>query len=330
MKLAKNLIATALIFVSSIMFCGCQSNTVDFKYKAKAGTVKSYKFTETTKMIGKQSNGKDPAPEMQQSINLILSEETKSITDKGERNIEISMSDAVMSRTIDGKTQEMPIPQISEQKIKFKMTDKGVITEKDGTEVTEDSNDSDSLISIKFDDKPTTKGESWEIKINKTVPSTPYTTDKINIVKTYTFEGYEKYKNKSLAKITEKTNTNINKEYVNPSAGKTGEQQEVPKMTSESKGETTGTILFDVNDGYVVKADKTSKITSVITIDQSKMKNLSEEQKKNPITKQEITNETTTNYELIDENSSSTTDEKVKEDKKPEVKKEETKQEDKK
>ena len=101
-------------------------------------------------------------------------------------------------------------------------------------------------------------------------------------------------------------------------------------MTSESKGETTGTILFDVNDGYVVKADKTSKITSVITIDQSKMKNLSEEQKKNPITKQEITNETTTNYELIDENSSSTTDEKVKEDKKPEVKKEETKQEDKK
>ena len=59
-------------------------------------------------------------------------------------------------------------------------------------------------------------------------------------------------------------------------------------------------------------------------------KNLSEEQKKNPITKQEITNETTTNYELIDENSSSTTDEKVKEDKKPEVKKEETKQEDKK
>ena len=112
MKLAKNLIATALIVVSSMMFCGCQSNTVDFKYKAKAGTIKEYKLTETNKLLSQKANNKeDSQSQLEQSINVIISEETKSITDKGERNIEISMSDATMSRTVDGKTQEMPIPQ---------------------------------------------------------------------------------------------------------------------------------------------------------------------------------------------------------------------------
>lgn len=328
MKLAKNLIATALIVVSSMMFCGCQSNTVDFKYKAKAGTIKEYKLTETNKLLSQKANNKeDLQSQLEQSINVIISEETKSITDKGERNIEISMSDATMSRTVDGKTQEMPIPQMSEQKIKFKMTDKGVITEKDGTEVTDGSNDSDSIISIRFDDKPTTKGESWETKIEKTVPSSPFTTDKINIVKKYTFEGYEKYKNKSLAKITEKTATTVTKEFSNPPSK--DKDQEIPKMTSESKGDTTGTILFDVNQGCVVKAERNSKITTSITIDQSKMKNLSEEQKKNPVTKQEMTNESTMKYELIDNDSSNSSDT-AKEEKKPEAKKEEAKKEDKK
>lgn len=321
MKLTKNLIATALIVVSSMMFCGCQSNTVDFKYKAKAGTVKEYKLTETNKLLSQKTNSKEDS-QLEQSINVIISEETKSITDKGERNIEISMSDATMSRTVDGKTQEMPIPQMSEQKIKFKMTDKGVITEKDGTEVTEDSNDSDSIISIRFDDKPTTKGGSWETKINKTLPSSPFTTDKISIVKKYTFEGYEKYKNKSLAKITEKTVTTVDKEFKNPQAKDKDKASEIPKMTSASKGDTTGTILFDVNQGCVVKAERTSKITTTITIDQSKMKDLSEEQKKNPITKQEMTNESTMKYELIDNDSANSNDDKAKEEKKPEDKKE--------
>ena len=100
-------------------------------------------------------------------------------------------------------------------------------------------------------------------------------------------------------------------------------------MTSESKGDTTGTILFDVNQGCVVKAERNSKITTSITIDQSKMKNLSEEQKKNPVTKQEMTNESTMKYELIDNDSSNSSDT-AKEEKKPEAKKEEAKKEDKK
>lgn len=327
MKLAKNLIAVGLIFIASTFFCGCQSNTVDFKYKVKAGTKNEYKHTSKLNVVSLKVNGKDEnVPKDEQSLTSIVTEETKSITEKGERNIELSISDAVLSRVIDGKSQEIPLNQITEQKTKYKMTEKGIITEIDGTEVTENSNDIDnSIVSIRFDDKPTTKGESWEVKSEKTVQSGPASSDKIKTVKTYTFDGYEKYKNKSLAKITEKIEMNMSREYKLPPTKEGDKPIEIPDIKQSSKTEGTGTILFDVNKGCIVKEDKTWTITNNDSKDFTKMKNIpkEEQQKMDRVSVLEIN----VQYDLIDEDSSEASENKAKEEKKPEVKKEEPKEE---
>ena len=328
MKLAKNLIAVGLIFMASTFFCGCQSNTVDFKYKVKAGTKNEYKHTSKLNVVSLKVNGKDEnVPKDEQSLTSIVTEETKSITEKDERNIELSISDAVLNRVIDGKSQEIPLNQITEQKTKYKMTDKGVITEIDGTEVTENSSDIDnSIVSIRFDDKPTTKGESWEVKTEKTVQSGPVSSDKIKTIKTYTFDGYEKYKNKSLAKITEKIDMTMNREYKLPPTKSGDKPIEVPVINQSAKTEGTGTILFDVNKGCIVKEEKNWTITNNDSKDFTKMKNIpkEEQQKMDRVSVLEINVE----YELVEnEADSDKSNESAKEEKKPEVKKEEPKEE---
>ncbi len=306
--ISKKLIALSAL-LTSVFFCGCtESQTIDFKYKSAPETVREYSFKSSDKMVSvdsaptgadKNAEGKETAANEEQEVttSFILSEKTIDVNQNNDIKFEILTKNMKLSKKQDGKTQEIPIPDTG-RPITFKINERGVGLEINGTEISKDDPPQDLLTKIPFDVKPTTIGQTWEqiVEIDKEIQ--PNTYRKLNKKTVYTFKGYEKYNKKNMARIEEQVTLTESLKITPPKPEKTEESKSeeenlIPdSITTSTEGTGTGYYLYDVTQGCIVKGDRNSQLKVV--------RNINMKAKDNKIeTRQNTTNlESSVQFEL--------------------------------
>ncbi len=283
MKKIFKIISMAVIplMISAIAGCG-NPKELDFEYKAPKDTVLKYELELNSKQTATPQGEEDKKGSQEErtsagSTKISFVEKTKEIAENGDRTVDHTFSNVVISRTVDGKTESTPVTQADGKTTNLKISKKGKIIERDGTEVEEEEGASQDLfVPAIFPEGKKKVGESWDSNVENEVPVNPQTKWKASVKTTFTFKGYEKFNNIDCARIDEQVTTShkLIKD-------KAAEDQSPVDVDISAEGTATGHFLYDFKRGIVVKAERKADIKGITVIKDKKTK---KEQKSTVVT----------------------------------------------